>query len=84
MKTGSKLRRYTAADIARRVGCHPNTIRRLSDLELIASHRDFNGWRIFGDAELCAEEVRRLMGTEPINLKGPQDLLQSGGGNSIG
>ena len=61
MRKRRKLRRYTAADIAQLVGCHPNTIRRLADLNLIDSRRDFNGWRIFNDAELCAKEVRRLM-----------------------
>ena len=57
----NKLQRFTASDVAKLVGCHPNTVRRLADLGLIQSSRDFNGWRVFLDINNVASEVLRLL-----------------------
>ncbi|MDP6599479.1 MAG: MerR family DNA-binding transcriptional regulator [Candidatus Poribacteria bacterium] len=53
--------RHYPADIARLAGCHPKTVRKLADLGLIPSQRDYNGWRVFCDAEASARIVRRLL-----------------------
>lgn len=45
-------------ELAERVGLHPVTLRRLERRGLITSHRDVNGWRVYGpDAE---EALKRL------------------------
>ena len=77
----NKLQRFTASDVAKLVGCHPNTVRRLADLGLIQSSRDFNGWRVFLDINNVASEVLRLLcgSNQTVDAPSKQSTNQEGG-----
>jgi len=47
-------------DLARRVGLHPNTIRRLEKAGVVHASRDVNGWRRYDES--AVDQLRKLYG----------------------
>ncbi len=47
-------------DLARRVGLHPNTIRRLEKAGVVHANRDVNGWRRYDESTV--DHLRKLYG----------------------
>jgi excisionase family DNA binding protein len=61
---------FTVQQVARKVGCHPNTVRRAEAKGLIEGLRDYRGWRRFPAHEV--ERLKRLLNyREPA--KGDKD-----------
>lgn len=58
--------RWTVAKIAKEAGCHPQTVRRLTDKELIDFNKDMNGWRIFPNPALTIKQIQELLCTSPV------------------
>jgi len=50
------------SELAKAVGLHPETLRRLERRGLISSHRDVNGWRRYGYETV--EKLRSLYGAK--------------------
>lgn len=53
--------------VAKQVGLHPETIRRLERKGVIASRRDVNGWRRYGPDTV--QKLRSLYGHEAHSEK---------------
>ena len=47
-------------DLAKKVGLHPNTIRRLEKTGVIHSNRDVNNWRRYDES--AVDQLRKLYG----------------------
>jgi len=47
-------------DLSRKVGLHPNTIRRLEKDGVIRANRDVNGWRRYDESTV--DQLKKLYG----------------------
>ena len=63
------MRRLLISEVAKAVGVHPETLRRLERKGVISSYRDVNGWRRYG-ADMIPK-LKKLYGNED---QGPNEV----------
>jgi DNA-binding transcriptional MerR regulator len=61
------MKRLLVSTLARAVGVHPETVRRLERRGLIKSSRDVNGWRRYPAS--AVDTLRRLYGTDGESIE---------------